>query len=487
MREVAWILNIALSTLSSWNNGFDKNMKPYCLPQNRGKKSKITVEIVRTIIEAAETWEDKGKRIRIKKFCGHLNKEYKIKLSDKSVRQILIANGLMEARARKKRPRFFRSLQQTIPNGLLGIDGSDFVVWIGDRRLVFNVELGVDIKTFCHTAFAITDSETSEAVLAVFKEHRSGYGLPIGILSDYGSANCADSTLQYIKKHGIEFAPAGPANPKGNGTLEGAFSQMKQALGPIRIGASSPKQLAESILNALVGLYIKMRNKLGLRSKGITPQKNLKNQLPDENQIESERRRIKEHLESKKLSEETSLKIDRVNWLVKHYDLREAAEVIDRAERTIKGYELEAITASEKAFEKAVRRDSKRKNMSYFFGILRNIQRDRDDEAYKSYCRKRYNYDTMLKIERQQQDMLQQSQPSIADIVSMLEKAVIGPVRFVKELAMRKAQEWINELMKSRSYAGVLKKQLLEAIGELSHLDQEQKRNIGNLVEQFIG
>jgi hypothetical protein len=31
----------------------------------------------------------------------------------------------MEARARKKRPRFFRSLQQTIPNGLLGIDGSE--------------------------------------------------------------------------------------------------------------------------------------------------------------------------------------------------------------------------------------------------------------------------------------------------------------------------------------------------------------------------
>jgi hypothetical protein len=41
--------------------------------------------------------------------------------------------------------------------------------------------------------------------------------------------------------------------------------------------------------------------------------------------------------------------------------------------------------------------------------------------------------------------------------------------------------------MKSRSYAGVLKKQLLDAIGELTHLDQKQKRNIGNLVEQFIG
>ena len=132
------------------------------------------------------------------------------------------------------------------------------------------------------------------------------------------------------------------------------------------------------------------------------------------------------------------MKIDRVNWLVKHFAIREDATVIDRAKRTIKSYELEAITASEKAFEKAVRRDSKRNNLSYFFGILRNIQQDIDDEAYKSYCRKRYNYHSMLKIERQQQDMLQQPQPSIADIVSMLEKAVTISVRFVKELAMRK-------------------------------------------------
>ena len=95
MREVAWILNIALSTLSSWNDGFDKNMKPYSIPQNRGKKSKVTVEIVRTIIKAAERWKDNDKRIRIKKFSGHLNKEYKIELSDKSVRQILIASGFM--------------------------------------------------------------------------------------------------------------------------------------------------------------------------------------------------------------------------------------------------------------------------------------------------------------------------------------------------------------------------------------------------------
>jgi hypothetical protein len=31
----------------------------------------------------------------------------------------------------------------------------------------------------------------------------------------------AGSILDYLKRHDIEILPAGPANPKGNGTVEG--------------------------------------------------------------------------------------------------------------------------------------------------------------------------------------------------------------------------------------------------------------------------
>ena len=75
----------------------------------------------------------------------------------------------------------------------------------------------------------------------------------------------------YIEAQGIELVPVGPGNPKGNGPNEGAFSQMKKAIGRIQVDMSSPKALAKSVLNALVSLYIHMRNRLCLHNSNVMP------------------------------------------------------------------------------------------------------------------------------------------------------------------------------------------------------------------------
>jgi len=95
---------------------------------------------------------------------------------------------------------------------------------------------------------------------------------------------------------------------------------------------------------------------------------------------------------------------------------------LKRAEYSIKSYELEAIGETEKAFVKTVNRKSGRCNLSYFFGILKNIQQQRDEEAIRQYCRKRYNYQRMLDMQRKQET--KQQPVAIDDIISMLEKAV---------------------------------------------------------------
>jgi hypothetical protein len=65
---------------------------------------------------------------------------------------------------------------------------------------------------------------------------------------------------QYLEAHPIEFVPAGPGNPRGNGTDEGAFSRMKRAIGTIRLDTSSPMALGRSVLHAVISVYVKMRN-----------------------------------------------------------------------------------------------------------------------------------------------------------------------------------------------------------------------------------
>ena len=76
---------------------------------------------------------------------------------------------------------------------------------------------------------------------------------------------------------------------------------------------------------------------------------------------------------------------------------------MERAKSTIKSYSLSSIHKTERAFVEAVNRKQDRKNIQYFFGILRNIQKEEDDQLYKDYCRGKYDYQRMLADERWEQ------------------------------------------------------------------------------------
>jgi hypothetical protein len=477
------VLAVSTSTLSCWNQGFDQNMKPLKIPDKRGKASKVTLEIVRRVCRKAKQLKDQAKRIRLKQFTENLKKEDAIDLSAKTVNEILIANDLAAAQSRKKRPQFYQSLCQRIPNGLLSLDGSEFTIWLDNMAFTFNLELAVDVGSFTHTAFSIADTETTEEVISVLEAHRQQWGTPLGIVCDHGSANLSEDAINYIQAQGIELVAAGPRNPKGNGTDEGAFSQMKKALGVICLDMSSEKALAKSVLNALISVYVYMRNRLCLHNKSVMPIEQMAMPVCQD-QRNVERQRLKEHQKAKTGSEEDQLKLDHLQWVIDHFGFELEAGVLKRAQYSIKAYELEAIGETQKAFVKATNRKADRCNLSYFFGILKNIQQQRDEQAVKQYCRQRYNYQQMLDMQRKQDT--EQQPASIDHIISMLEKAVTQKSRIVKELAIRRVGEWTQQLMTNYSYIGSLKKKLSDALGKLNHLTFEQKQKAWELLEQFL-
>jgi hypothetical protein len=356
-------------------------------------------------------------------------------------------------------------------------------VWLGDTAYPFNVELSVDVATFAHTAFSIDDEETADAVINVLEAHRQGWGIPIGVLGDCGSANESHKVLRYLKKWEIKRVPAGPGNPKGNGTDEGAFSHMKKALGRIRIDMTSAKTLALSVLTALVSLYVDMRNRLPVHFRRLSPRRHMSQPVSD-GQRAAERKRLGEHVARRNHNQTDQVKRDRLEWVIRHYRLDVSPDALKRARRTIKGYELVAIRQTEEAFLKATRRNTNRANLSYFFGILRNVQRKMDEDAKRDYCRQRYNHETMLNLERQRQA---QSKPvSIDQILEMLSKAVTKKARFVKELAVRKAREWTLEFIKSSHYLGPVKRKVETSLGKFTHLSIDQKKEAWGLFCQFL-
>ncbi len=273
-------MGVKIGTLSEWNRIFDEKMVPLIVPDGRGKGRKITPDMVRQIVKVAKELKSKGRRIRLKSFTKQLATEEDIVLSSKKVGEILIANNLYKPEIRRRRPRFYQALRQGIPNGLLSVDGSEFTVWINQMAYKFNLELCVDVESYDHTGFSVSDSETSQEFIKVIEVHKASWGRPIGLVSDHGSANISDESSAYLELNDIEALPAGPANPKGNGTVEGAFSEMKGVIGTIDFETLSPRNLAKAILEKVISIYIAMRNRLARVGDVIAPGEAMKAQTP---------------------------------------------------------------------------------------------------------------------------------------------------------------------------------------------------------------
>jgi hypothetical protein len=178
--------------------------------------------------------------------------------------------------------------------------------------------------------------------------------------------------------------------------------------------------------------------------------------------------------------------LDRLHWVIREHRLEPEAPELERARQCIRHYDLEAIAKSEEAFLKAVNRDPSRRRLAYFFGVVRNIQQQIDDQRYQDYCRERYNHEVMIELERSRQEQQLRATPTIENIVEIAITAVTSPVNYLKEKALKWCRQWTEELCKSVSYVGALKKKIVDLIGAQNHLDEFHKEQVWELIEQFL-
>ncbi len=484
MQETSFVLYLKPCRMHAWNLEFDSALKAYARIYKQRKKVKITAEMVRTIIKAAGNWKESKKTIRLKKFTSYLNEEYDIELNSKSVGDILVANDLRKKSVRKKRPRFYQSLRQNIPNGLLSVDGSEFVIHLDDESYKFNVEFAVDVTSNLCTSFSVSGAESSGEVLKVLEDHRLKWGPPLGFLSDHGSANLNERLSLWLTRHDVQAVPAGPANPKGNGTVEGSFGWMKRIAGDIRIDMSSERSIAQSVLETIIDVYMKMHCRLpvggaiGSRAKSMAIPVDI-----EARQLEKER--LLDYLKSKIIDDNPKLYL--LRGMITSLHMNPDMKVLKRAEKTIVHYDLKAVRKAEAVFVKAVSRKKGRLNLAYFFGILKRIQQEYDDNAYADYYRKRYNYDQMIESRKREEERCKAEEPAdVESIVGMFVKSVTEKARYLRELTKRTAIQWLDELKKTIKYSGPLYKKFMNVIAELKDISLDQKMEIQQQIKILL-
>lgn len=453
------------------------------VPDGRGKTTKVTADIVRDVVDAAKEIKGKGRRIRIKSFTKELQTEHRIVLSAKKVAEILIANGLYKAITRKRRPRFYQRLRQSIPNGLISADGSEFTVWIDGIQYKFNLELCVDVESFYHGGFSVSNTETTEELIKVIEEHKELCGSPLGVVCDHGSGNLSDGAMNYLKRNDIEILPAGPGNPKGNGTCEVAFSEMKKVIGFINLKTLSPRELAKTILEKIVSIYIIMRNRLARIGDKKSPQETIKSPISEE-QGRHEKARQK-NFKKKQEDPNRQAKLDRIDWIINYHGLLVDEATLNRARKTIVTYDLAAIAKSEEAFITAIRRDQERCNISYFFGILKRIQQEIDDSKYEKYCTEHYNYQQILERENEKRKA-EENKTTVESVADMLGSVVNCRFREIKEVATKQAKRMIEDIKNQYRYDGVLKIKIVDALRKMNELNITKRKEALELVDQFL-
>lgn len=483
MQEICWLLHVKVSTLAEWDGLFDEKMRLIVLPDRRGKAAKVTAELVRRVVELARDQKAANKSLRIKALTRHLLSKG-IELSSKTVSEILIANDLHGVKVKKRRPRFYQHLRQTIPNGLVAVDGKEFVVLLGGEDHRFNLELCVDVKSFLHSGFSIADTETTEEFIKVMNMHRTAWGNPLAVVTDHGTANLSGKAREFLKSHDIEILPAGPANPKGNGSVEGAFSEMAGVIGAIHIDTTNPRALAKSVLEKIVAVYIALRNRLPRLGANHSPTAEMNWPVAPLKRVELKecyRRRAQQ--QNKKPNH--TAKHDRLHWLIDHHRLIVDAPSLARGEKCIAYYDLDTIAKSEAAFCNSISRDDSRRNLPYFFGILKNIQEKADVAQHEDYCCRRYNYLQMIKRERQQaKEEKDDLVPEV--LVDMLQTAISLPSLPLREIALRQAKEMVLNLKKQFRCLGTLKRTIANTLAGVSNITLAQRQEIIALTEQFM-
>ena len=484
LRSVSWLLCVSIGVLTGWNRKFDQELRALPQDDQRGKTFKVNTQVVRQVVEIAQEAQKREKVLRVQNVTELLIQRYGLNLCRQTVQEILIANDFLQVRTRSMRPRYYQSLCQRIPNGLFACDGGEMKVNLGCKKLKYNLELGLDVGTFCHTAFAITPTENADAVVDVLEQHRRKWGNPLGAVFDHGTANLSEAVTTYLDRHGIDAVPAGPANPKGNGSGETAIGQLKEALGEICIDMTDEDSIAHSVLTMLVGLYVRMRNKLALRNPRPTPFEQMQTSA-SEHERSLEKQRLKAHKKSREKTDKNIKKVDRIHWIIKFHGLNPEPAALKRAEQTIQCYDITAIAEAEKFFLKAINRQSDRCNLPYFFGILRNVEQDLDDQRYRDYCRKKYEYNQLLENERKEQKR-KNDEPSVEGLVGLAWSVLNIKFQSIKQYAVQRCKTRLKELLNNKKYVGPVWKKFQDTIGAQKNLDLKQKEKLATFIDELF-
>jgi len=402
--------------------------------------------------------------------------------SRKVVTGILIANDWYEEKkSAKDYPSYKPRIKRYYPNAQIVFDGSEMKINFRGNDYKFNLELFKDMKGKALTSFVVSDEEAAEAVCAGIDVHVKKHGPPLSLLHDNSRANLAVEVKKLLESHGIESIKAYPFSPETKADIEGEFGKLKEAVYPLKISGETQQDIARSILEAIVRLYMEMRNRPPQCRICPWSPGDLMNYVPTEEEkikaaksLAAQRERS-EAMRGKQESAPASEKEQLIMGIIE----RNRLEVSDRERflKTLSRYDERAIEGAEEDFYAYSARESfqeTKRTGQYFAGIVRNKQMDMDRAKKKEVLRKRYFMDEEWKKRKEEERRIKEKKEAELRMKKYPEKEVTNgliegqkslkvfgrvPVFFKDQI--RKGLKIILSKQNWKTYLGRLKEEIM--------------------------
>ena len=75
---------------------------------------------------------------------------------------------------------------------------------------------------------------------------------------------------------------------------------------------------------------------------------------------------------------------------------------------------------------------------------------------------------------------------TIQDVLSILEKAFNAPAKYIRQMALRRAGKWIDDIINSYHYTGTLRKKFEKSLSEMSQITLSVKEKIWAYVDMLL-
>lgn len=341
---------------------------------------------IQTILAAWKTWEGP-----FTSFCDHVARELRIPYGRTFIATVLALHRVRTPSRRSGRGPDELALRDEFVTFFSGAqwvgDGMQVPVDINGVTYTFNLELDVDAYSGALVGAHVGDQEDANAVVGAFRDgvHTTG-SPPLALLLDNRESNHTAAVDDALGDDTIKLrSTVGRAQNKAH--VEGAFGLFAQTAPPLRIAASTPKQIAAQALTLAVMTWARTLNHKPRNDRGGRSRVDLYRQdKPTAAQVKAAAAALDARRQRQDKARDTRRRrSDPIVCAILDRELERLAlaDPDGNTKRAIARYPLDAVLPGLAIFEG--KRDAHTlpdgAGARYLLGIVRNVSQRREDRA----------------------------------------------------------------------------------------------------------